>query len=256
MRIAWTGLGWLALPIVAVTLVVGGLLAIPLGSATTLGSGAVLGTTAFAFALSAFPTYLLGRALNSSVGADGRRVWHNRHRMGTASLVGKTGPLLPLQNMWGGQLGVAYLVLCAFVGGALLNSKTLVLILMVLPVVAGIVVVITVRRRRTARAAQAIAAPLDIEQVRARSRQATQAIKAGQTLRFGGVTVSHAGLGWDGRTVPFTEIERIHYDRDNLYLQLPAGRYAYPLSRIDDHPVAVGVMIGLHRAATGRTSTR
>ncbi|MGI5226975.1 hypothetical protein [Actinoallomurus sp. CA-142502] len=235
MMISWTGKGWLALPIIVVTVVIGGFLAVPLSSIHALGSNAVFCTMPFAFALAAFPSYLLGRTLNSSVGADGRRVWHNRHRFGV-------GIPLPLQSMWVGEAAVAYLLLAVLIGGVLLNSPPVVWTLWLLLIVVGVVAVITLRRRRKN----------ELEQVRARSRRATQAIKAGETMRFGGLSVSNAGIECDGRMLPFTEIVRIHHDRDNLYCQLHAGTYTYPLSKIHDHTVAAGVAIGFHRATTGR----
>lgn len=252
MRIVWTGKGWLAFPIVVVTLLIGGFAAVPLSSNTALGSDAALGTIPLAFALAAFPSYLLGRALNSTVGADGRRVWHNRHRFGTRSLFG-TGPgaLFPLQGMWIGELGVAYIPLAVFIGGVLLNSGVVVWVLWLAPIVAGVVAVITVRRRRKAAVEQAAPMQTQLDQVRARSRRATQAIKAGQTMRFGGISVSKAGIEWGGRMLPFRDIERIHHDHVNLYCQLSTGTYSVPLAEIGDHAVAVGVAIGLHRAATG-----
>ena len=234
MRIVWTGKGWLAFVIVAAALVIGSLLAVPLSS-TTLGSDAGLGTIPLAFALAAFPSYLLGRALNSTVDPDGRRVWHNRHRFGTRSLFG-TGPgtLLPLQGMWIGELGVAYIPLAVFIGGVLLNSGVVVWVLWLAPIAAGSARVIILRRRRQTGAAQA-----------------TQAILSGQNVRFGGISVSKAGIEWDGRLLPFKDIERIYNDRDNLYCQLHSGTYSYPLARVNDRAVAVGVARGFHRAIAG-----
>lgn len=236
MRIVWTGKGWLSFPIFVVTLLIGAFLAVPLSSATTLGTDAALGTISLAFALAAFPTYLLGRTLNSTVGADGTRSWHNRHRFGTRSLFG-TGPgmLHPLQRMWIGELAIAYVPLAVFVGGVLLNSGLVVWVLWLAPIVAGVVTVIVLRRRRQAEAALA-----------------TRAILAGQTMRFGGISISKAGLEWDSRLLPFKDIERIHYDPDNLYCQLHAGTYSYPLAKIDNHAVAVGVALGFHKAVRSR----
>lgn len=245
MRLGWTGKGWLALPIVFGTLLIGALLAILADALHLIGSGTVLVSMALAFALAAFPSYLLGRALNSTAGTDGGRSWHNRHRMGTAAPFGKPGSLQPLQLMWVGDAAIAYALLALFVGGVLLNSPPVGWALLLVPVVAGVVAVITVRRRRKAQ-------PVDLDQVRTRSRQATQAIKAGQTIQFGGVRVSGTGIEWDGHFLPFADIVRIHHDRDKLYCQLHAGAYAYPLSKIDDRNVAVGVAIGVHRAATAR----
>jgi hypothetical protein len=82
--------------------------------------------------------------------------------------------------------------------------------------------------------------PAELEQVRARSRRATQAINAGETIRFGGISMSSTGLARNGHFLPFADIVRIHHDRDTLYCQLHAGA------------VAVSVAIGLHRVATGR----
>lgn len=153
--------------------------------------------------------------------------------------------LFPLQGMWIGELGVAYIPLAVFIGGVLLNSGVVVWALWLAPIVAGVVAVISVRRRRQA-AARAVLTPAELDQVRARSRRATQAIKAGETMRFGAISVSEAGIEW-----PFKDIERIHHDSANLYCQVPAGTYRVPLADIDDHAVAVGVAIGLHRAITG-----
>ena len=250
MRIAWTGKGWLAFPVVVATVLIGGFAAVPLSAGTALGADAALGTIPLAFALAAVPSYLLGRALNSTVGADGRRVWHNRHRFGTRSLVG-SGPatLFPLQRLWIGEVGVAYVPLAVFIGGVLLHSGVVVWALWLAPIVAGVTAVIVVRRRRKA---AAVLTPAQVDRVRARSRQATQAIKAGQTLRFGGISVSKAGIERGGGLLPFAGIERIHHDGANLYCRLPNGTYTIPLAEIDDHAVAVGVAIGFRRAVSGR----
>ena len=250
MRLVWTGKGWLALPIVVITLVVGALVAVPLSSVSALGANVGLLTIGVAFALAAFPSYLLGRALNSSVGADGRRVWHNRHQFGTSMAGVKT--LQPFQLMWVGELAVAYVPLAVLVGGVLLHSPPVVWALLLLPIVAGIAAVIIVRRRRRAAAGHAVPTPAALEQIRVRSRQATQAIKAGQTLRFGGLSVSRVALELEGLMLPFADIKHIHYYGDNLYCQLQTGTHTYPLAKIEDDAVAVGVVLGLHRATTGR----
>jgi D-glucuronyl C5-epimerase-like protein len=108
------------------------------------------------------------------------------------------------------------------------------------------------RRRRKAEAAHAVPAPGDLDQIRARSRQATQAIKAGATLRFGGISVPRPASNGRISDRPFTNIKRIDHDRHHLYCQRPTGTHTYPLSKIDDAAVAVGVMIGLHRATAAR----
>lgn len=94
--------------------------------------------------------------------------------------------------------------------------------------------------------------PAELEQVRARSRRATQAINAGETIRFGGISMSSTGLEWNGHFLPFADIVRIHHDRDKLYCQLHAGAYSCSMFTIEDRAVAVSVAIGLHRVATGR----